>query len=433
MGQQRQQSKRSRRLSMPAYEANVISMASDRSRKHNSTLGLPGSVKNRIKSMLARGDETRNTSQQEAETAMRMATRLMNHFNVKQADILQEAADTGSAQEMGGFSEVKITRSKHTQTKRVVSEIWVSILVQAVRTSFDCKAMSTRNTNGTAMRWTFYGIAENTEAAATAFQMVFTVILHWAYFRRGSKNSYYLGVAGGLRKIANDEKHKEARTAAVNELQQRASQAVKGGDRSTTMMPPIHHKTQALLANGTDRHSCNSNADTHHTGQPLSEKAFETDPKPFEDDLFDLLIEIPDDDTTDSSASEEQTESTFKVKEEILEVKPTFDEDDEMDLDLSDQAVNGEEASIKQSQFQSSETLANKQEEDLLDAPGWQNSMQLQLFRRNANAVADDVAKSFGRIRSRRKANYKIRDYTAYQDGLEDSKKVDMRRNKVKN
>jgi len=43
---------------------------------------------------------------------------------------------------------------------------------------FDCKSYSTRKY--TSVEWTFYGIAENTIAAAMAFEMAYNLIIEWA-------------------------------------------------------------------------------------------------------------------------------------------------------------------------------------------------------------------------------------------------------------
>jgi hypothetical protein len=71
---------------------------------------------------------------------------------------------------------------------------------------FDCKFYST--TNYSALELTFYGIAENTVAAAMSFEMTYNLIAEWArpYKGVGSKNSDSLGISDKLCMMAEEEK-----------------------------------------------------------------------------------------------------------------------------------------------------------------------------------------------------------------------------------
>ncbi|KAL5325510.1 hypothetical protein ACEPPN_006637 [Leptodophora sp. 'Broadleaf-Isolate-01'] len=71
---------------------------------------------------------------------------------------------------------------------------------------FDCKFYST--TNYSSLELTFYGITENTVAAAMSFEMAYNLIAEWArpYKGVGSKNSYSLGVSDELNRMAVKEK-----------------------------------------------------------------------------------------------------------------------------------------------------------------------------------------------------------------------------------
>jgi len=64
--------------------------------------------------------------------------------------------------------------SKNTVNKQG----FVNSLSYAMQTFFDCKSYSTRIY--TSVEWTFYGIAENTIAAAMAFEMAYNLIIEWA-------------------------------------------------------------------------------------------------------------------------------------------------------------------------------------------------------------------------------------------------------------
>ena len=53
--------------------------------------------------------------------------------------------------------------------------------------------------------WTFYGIANNTEAAAMTFEMAYNLILKSSMLKNGAstKHSYSMGVADGLYRLCS--------------------------------------------------------------------------------------------------------------------------------------------------------------------------------------------------------------------------------------
>jgi len=112
-----------------------------------------------------------------------------------------------------GQSTVSITCTKDLFSK-VISQTWVHDVASAMTVFFDCKAYSTALTRS--IEWTFYGIAPNTVAAAIAFEMAHNLILEWARGKKGTINSYCLGVAAGLREMASENK-KEEREAKRSE------------------------------------------------------------------------------------------------------------------------------------------------------------------------------------------------------------------------
>ena len=74
---------------------------------------------------------------------------------------------------------------------------------------FDCKSYSTKKLSS--FKWTFYGIAGNTAAAAMAFEMAYNLILNWSMSKIGvsTRHSYSIGVADSLYNLAQEEKREE--------------------------------------------------------------------------------------------------------------------------------------------------------------------------------------------------------------------------------
>lgn len=154
-------------------------------------------------------------SESEAKAAMFLADRLMNKYNVANADLLAKESKEHQAQHAGS-SEVSITSTKG-DSHRVVHQGFVSSLARSMMVFFNCKAYSTRRAVGIA--WTFYGIAENTAAAAQAFEIIHNKILDWAcaYSGASASFSYCKGVADGLYSLAHKQKKQETEKAREQE------------------------------------------------------------------------------------------------------------------------------------------------------------------------------------------------------------------------
>lgn len=110
----------------------------------------------------------------------RSASKLMAKVNITHADIMaQESANELS--QRGGMSTVDIIPnpkySRNASGKgptKIQRKSWHNCCVSAMKLFFDVKTYSTSHKSKTMprIRWTFYGIAANTAAAANAFEMV---------------------------------------------------------------------------------------------------------------------------------------------------------------------------------------------------------------------------------------------------------------------
>jgi hypothetical protein len=156
----------------------------------------------RIKKCLERANHD-TTPQPEAKAAFYLASKLMGQYNVSQAEVLAQEPQA-TQQQYAGQSDVSIERADGSR-KDVRIQSFVTQLASAMRKFFDCKAYSTKGLYS--VIWTFYGIAENTVAAAMAFEMAFNLIGEWARPYKGiaSKSSYCQGVGQELNRMAEKE------------------------------------------------------------------------------------------------------------------------------------------------------------------------------------------------------------------------------------
>lgn len=115
-------------------------------------------------------------SRSEAKATMFLADRMLNKYNVATADLLVKESPEHQAQH-AGISNVSLQSTKG-DGHRVVHQGFFRTLAHAMMIFFNCKSYSIRRAVG--IEWTFYGIAENTAAAAQAFEMIHNKILDWA-------------------------------------------------------------------------------------------------------------------------------------------------------------------------------------------------------------------------------------------------------------
>ncbi|KAJ5263306.1 hypothetical protein N7478_010911 [Penicillium angulare] len=157
-----------------------------------------------------------NASEQESKTALPMAQRLMAQHNVTQADEIANDTEKNKSH-YGGQTTVIIT--KVNGRGQVYKEAFVPKLARAMCIFFDCKWYARDNIDS--IEWCFYGIAENTVTAATAFEKEHNRILEWAceYMGGTATHSYRLRVADGLVAIARREKNMELEFAKGREIE----------------------------------------------------------------------------------------------------------------------------------------------------------------------------------------------------------------------
>ena len=190
---------------LPLYKASIKELAeTGTTRINSSTADIDNEIVLRIKKCLERASHP-NTPGAEAKAAVHLASRLMGRYNVSQAEVLAHERPATQMQ-YAGQSIVSIQRVDGDKSKSVNYQSYVDDLCHAMQCFFDCKFYSA--TKYSSLELAFYGIAENTVAAAISFEMTYNLIAEWArpYKGIGSKNSYSLGISDELCNMAEEEK-----------------------------------------------------------------------------------------------------------------------------------------------------------------------------------------------------------------------------------
>lgn len=379
---------------------------SARENQSNPTSTVDKKILDRIQKCLNRAYHV-NTTESEAKAALFLSQKLMSQHNVSQADLMA-IDDNSSKAHFGGQSIVSITKIAGS-SKRVMKEAFVGKVARAMCTFFDCKCFSTDYS--THVDWIFFGIANNTAAAAMAFVMAHNNILEWACAYKGGTPtfSYRLGVADGLVAMANREKSRELRHVQRKELDLIAAKEREDAKQRQLQLDRL----RLLPAPSTDT-NVSSPDSTRISMNPDSNMAgFDSD-----------------------SDSELGERGGFSIKAD-------FNTDDAQMIDSCDDVEEGIQSLLKREPVESSnpfdipmsatEAKASiKTEPEFQSEPvssPWNSGMQLVQFRATAEQVADDYLKENKiKLYSGRKRLSTIRDPNAYRRGQEDSSKLEIRR-----
>ena len=369
---------------LPSQKATVGSLAAG---ARSATLNHASSeVVERIKKCLARANHA-NANENEAKSAIKMASKIMQQHNITQAQIM-EGEDDVQRLKRGGLSTVNI--GPRTQYRQVIFETWVSDLTDAISTFFDCKAFSSQSFFST--EWTFYGVAENTVSAAMAFEMTHNLIQSWARPLHCvcARNSYCLGVAHGLKDISKAERRAMERAAKENEAK---------STTANTRPSPTHFQPSSVMEIDSGS-SIGSDGITGHCIASV-DKLMQTDKD--EDESGDIL----DNDS----------------------VRADFNDEDLLvpDVTASFDAELRKFANAKSDSSKDQITSEPKRIE-------WTSSMQLTSYRQNVAKIAEDVLKANNvKLCAGRSLKRSVRDQKQYAQGVQDSKKINVRGARIEN
>ncbi|KAG5653139.1 hypothetical protein H0H81_002131 [Sphagnurus paluster] len=187
----------------------------------------------------------------EAKVAMRMATKLMQSQTLTQADLIANETEEERCMR-AGHSCVTITS---TGGQMVRNQRWYDIACGAACEAFDVQTYSEAYGDCEALEWVFYGLADDTVAAALSFEMLHNQIESWVIEKKEkgelkgltASNSYRIGVCDRVLEEAQNENRRALLQAEADEkkrLQEEADAAraaeisrLSGGDIESVSLP----------------------------------------------------------------------------------------------------------------------------------------------------------------------------------------------------
>jgi hypothetical protein len=320
----------------------------------------------RIRKCLALGNH-KQTFELEAKAALRMASKLMAQHNILQAEVMQSEMDaaTKTTNVVSGRSVVVITPAPGSSS--VIFQSFLGSLGRAMTEFFECKFYHCTAMDRKYLEFTFYGIAANTVAAGSAFETCHNLIQDWSTKKKGvsTRKSYCLGVANGLWQLARGEKRKEEEAVRNKEKQ----------EIDTTVSKEEADREKELARLRAD-------------DVQLKMESDDTD-----DEMNDGGVVF--DDYPEKWESEEEADITADFDEELIK-------------------------------FVKSEPRPREPSPE--PTPAWESSQQLALFRKNALLIADTYLETQEvKLYPGRRTDTTVRDRTAYVQGKEDSKKINVR------
>ncbi|KAL8879473.1 MAG: hypothetical protein Q9198_002913 [Flavoplaca austrocitrina] len=419
----------------------VISYLADQNTSFQVTSKVATEVIERVRKCFARANH-KDANEQEARAASRMARKIMEQYQISQADIMIQE-DAKERERRGGMSAVDIWPAK--DGNKLSTPVWIRWFSGAVSNVFDCRYFSTRHRDR--VEWTFYGIAMHTISAAIAFEAVHNQIQDWSERFTGIsvRNSYRLGVAKGLLNLSKDEKSRaedQVREAEAEMLAAKIKQeAAEDEERIARLRPePI---PMSLDPSSSHRDSCISvdlpddKPEFHpygfiapyefNDGGPigvdsmlLGDYSMPTDDEDYASSGLcgpnEIKPDFIEDNVHASIEADIQADFDTELQKYVVPNRP----DDEMP---SPSTIKGDQSPIDESPGDNSDPDKADPE-----TARWASMRQLATYREMSKDIEDNVLKTNNiKLRKGRKHKASVKNKVAYQEGKEDSKKIEIR------
>ena len=395
--------------------------------KASNTISNVGQeVIDRIKKCFARA-EHRNSNENEARAAVKMASKIMEQYKINQADLMEQEDETRRA-ERGGMSTVNILPAKEDGCP--FAQTWAQDLVCAVKKFFDCNAYSTMLPD--MIEWTFYGVVEHTVSAAIAFEMIHNLIQEWSgsYTTVATRNSYSLGVADGLCRLAEDEKmvmeqaarDKEAKALAArlrdeDILRQKELSRLEGrplpqtpSARTPTPRSPSPQSSPEHIRDATPGSAQDHDIDGFDSD---ADSGNETMPD-FNEEQQGAAVDVDADFDTELQnfiVPEREPEPALRPEEEPMQ--------------SVDQSSQPSHANPSQG---SSSSSPEQESKDMEETAEWRSMRQLTVFRQNLKDIEENVLKTKGvKLRRGKLRKRSVKDREIFRQGRKDAGKINVR------
>ncbi|KAK5165369.1 uncharacterized protein LTR77_008898 [Saxophila tyrrhenica] len=442
----------------------------------SATSDIDTAVVAKIKKCLDKANHP-GTAQAEAKAAFYLASQEMARFNISQADVL--AHESASVQrQFAGQSVITLRRLDGDKSKAVQNQTWADCLAGAMEIFFDCKY--DRTSKGSSFRFTFYGIAEYTVAAALSFRSSYSLIAEWARPHRGkgTRNSYCLGACEELERIAEKQKAAEELRAKEQEKQavaMREKQEQAERQAELDRLAPAQDAPPCPDGRGSDKTLWHGD-DGNSTATGLAATCVDHDDKGdyYGGDSMETAIKLEDDEDegvdtasgrfADVSGGEDSEYSSMAATrvgdqgvdegvDEGVDIAPgspsdSSDEEDENGLEPDSKVEDNDDDDVGPRAFEDVDeemrrlvkteplsperSVATEPESDEVSAPTWASHLQLVTFRETASKIADDYLKDSGmKLKAGRARNGVVRDWDAYDLGVEDGKKIDVHQRRI--
>ena len=442
----------------PLYHASVTQSAHEAPARLDaaSLTNADEGVLARIKKCLQRAQDA-GAAEQEAKAALRLASKMMKQLNITQADVYAHE-EVEEQKKHGGQSTVALRRRDGDRGKRVQQAHYLNTLAYAMRVFFDCKHYTMSKSSS--FETTFYGIAENTVAAAEAYCMVYNLMVEWARPYNGvvGKGSYCLGICKELDRTAEREKADEALRAKQrdeDELKERTrqEQAERQAQLDRLAMPS---ESGELASRG------NGSGDGLLSEDPqassVAGEQCQEDAKDGEDDTewpewdgfsdsdndaeatgWNQPADFDDDDSENDSGFGDFNAEDIDTHIDRIVAGMSSQFDSPVDLrglsykssPSASPAPGDQDLNDPSNKARNPTTPATRDSLDLEQAEEsntWASHMQLLRFRDAASSIADNYLKDQEiKLLKGRKRKAVQHDHEAYGDGVRDSKKIDVR------
>lgn len=447
-----------KKVNPPPFKASIKALAESGTIKvTGSTADLDNAAVAKIKKCLERAKHP-SAPEGEAKAALLLASQWMARYNVTQAEVLaHEPPDV--QRKYAGQSIVSITRTDEDKSKNVRHYAFVDNLLFAMETYFDCKSYTT--SYGSSLHLTFYGIAENTVAAAMALEMAYNLICEWArkFKGVGSKNSYCLGTSRELERMAEAWKaaeenasKKAERDALATRLQQEAAERQAQVDR----LAPFQQCPNEVVAEPNEcvgKNGLTNGHSLHGKGAADNPIFLDSDGESAGEDILghdSMFVDLADDESDDDCIDADFTGDNGDGMNDLGDVDEEINKLIKREPRSADASPPPSSSPYPSPRPQNTPTApkqhpqSNSDGEAHQDASNqsesktglgstWASHMQLVTFRETATKIADEYVKDRGlKLRSARSRSNEVRDWDAYDRGVEDGKKIDVHRKTIK-
>ncbi|KAI9002503.1 hypothetical protein DFJ74DRAFT_695848 [Hyaloraphidium curvatum] len=343
----------------------------------------------------------------------------MEQLNVTQADLMAKE-DAEHRAKRAGLSDVTVAPNPEhpgsAKRKAIRLELWHTLAADAIRKFFDVRYSTARRnkvrpTDVPRIVFTFRGIAENTVAAAYAFEMVFYTILTFCMERKdvkGSRNSYRRGVAQGLLEQARLERKEEEQRAAEAERKALAERIAKEEEERRKELERLRGPDSGVAMEEVEEPAIKREEPRASARRTFADTD-DQDPDSEDDGGQDVGVDFEDD---PEPATANGAANAAALAAEL------------------DRLVAAQDAPPLAAPPAAAET----QPDILADAEPleWKSVGQLVRFRKDAMKIAEEALKIRGtRLKKRRVLSGGKLDKDAFQRGKQDSKKIDVKRRKI--